>query len=89
MARPLTFDPAEVLATIAELFRQRGFASTSMRDVQKATGLAPTSPYAAFGNKDQLFEQALQHYRHQMESAMADALGDPEDGLPMVERFLC
>ena len=88
MPRSLSFDPQEVLATVAELFRQHGFADTSMRDVQKATGLAPTSLYAAFGNKEQLFEQALAHYRQQIQGQMAAMLGDPQDGLACIERYL-
>ena len=87
MARTISFDPQEVLSTVAKLFRQNGYDGTSMRDVQKVTGLAPTSLYAAFGNKEQLFEQALLRYREQLAAMTTEALGNPKDGLPLVQRY--
>lgn len=46
---------AEVLATAARLFVQRGFDATSMRDIAEAVGMQPGSLYSHFRSKDALF----------------------------------
>lgn len=62
MVRQREFDTEEVLTTIMELFWQRGYANTSMKDIVQATGIQPGSLYAAFGDKEKLFQQAFKKY---------------------------
>ena len=88
MPRTASFNREEVLESVAQLFREHGFEATSMRHVQQATGLAPTSLYAAFGNKDGLFEEALSHYRDSALDMLSKILGNPDDGLAAIQRFL-
>jgi AcrR family transcriptional regulator len=45
-----------------ELFWPRGFEGTSMADLTAAMGIRPPSLYAAFGSKEQLFREAVEHY---------------------------
>ncbi len=45
-----------------EVFWQRGFQGASIAVLGRAMGLKPGSIYAAFGNKDQLFREALEAY---------------------------
>ncbi len=63
MARPRSFDKTMVLNQVMILFWEKGYGATSMMDIQKATGLKPGSLYDSFGDKHQLFMQAVHHYR--------------------------
>ncbi|WP_373525434.1 TetR/AcrR family transcriptional regulator [Nostoc sp.] len=62
MVRQREFDPDEVLTIIMDLFWQHGYANTSMKDIVQATGIQPGSLYAAFGDKEKLFQQAFKKY---------------------------
>lgn len=62
MVRQREFDVDEVLAIAMNLFWQRGYTNTSMKDVVQATGVQPGSLYSAFGDKEKLFQQALRKY---------------------------
>ncbi len=62
MVRQREFDTDEVLAIAMNLFWQRGYTNTSMKDIVQATGIQPGSLYSAFGDKEKLFQQALRRY---------------------------
>ena len=62
MARPRTFDTDSVLSSVMTLFWQQGYEATSIRDLERVSGLTAPSLYGAFGNKEALFTAALQHY---------------------------
>lgn len=44
------------------LFWQKGYEATSLTDLTAAMGIASPSLYAAFGSKEALFVEALNHY---------------------------
>ncbi len=44
------------------VFWRQGYGATSMKDIEKATGLKPGSLYLAFGDKRELFLRVLDHY---------------------------
>lgn len=44
------------------VFWRKGYAATSMSDIYAATGLKPGSVYAAFKDKEGLFQQVFEHY---------------------------
>lgn len=44
------------------LFWQRGYAGTSLAEIEAATGLSRPSIYAAFGDKEGLFLQVVDYY---------------------------
>ena len=56
------FDRSEVIGNATDLFWRHGFNGASMQQVFKATGLKPGSIYLAFGNKEGLFKESLEHY---------------------------
>ena len=60
--RPREFDPEVALEAALEAFRRHGYSGTSLADLTEATGLNRPSLYAAFGNKDDLFEAAVDRY---------------------------
>ncbi|KAA0114704.1 TetR/AcrR family transcriptional regulator [Mycolicibacterium sp. P9-22] len=60
--RPREFDRTAALERAMELFWEKGFEGTSLTDLTSAMGIGSTSLYAAFGSKDELFREAVQHY---------------------------
>lgn len=60
--RPRQFDENLALDQLLEVFRQKGFAATSLDDLTAATGLNRPSLYGAFGNKEALFKAVIDHY---------------------------
>lgn len=56
------FDVDEALDRAMTVFWARGYADASLDVLGKATGLGRGSLYGAFGDKDQLFRQALDRY---------------------------
>lgn len=66
MVHPAKFDRPQVVHAAMELFWERGFASTSTRDLQQAVGMHPGSIYGAFGSKAGLYREALDCYAASM-----------------------
>ena len=62
MVRTRTFDPSSALSSAVELFSSKGYSDTSMEDIVQATGVSRYGLYGTFGNKRELFEQALDSY---------------------------
>jgi AcrR family transcriptional regulator len=60
--RPRVFDRNAALATAMKLFWVRGYEATSITDLTTALGIGPTSLYAAFGSKEQLYAESLTLY---------------------------
>jgi AcrR family transcriptional regulator len=66
--RPRVFDRNAALETAMKLFWVRGYEATSITDLTMALGIGPTSLYAAFGSKEQLYAEALKLYSTTYES---------------------
>lgn len=84
MTRSKGFDVDAARRTISQLFRRQGYASTSMKDIEAATGLLPGSLYNTFGSKQKLFGSALDYYLEDVvERRIAAHLGgdDPVTGV--------
>ncbi|KMT64064.1 TetR/AcrR family transcriptional regulator [Catenovulum maritimum] len=62
MAKAAKYDRQNVIDKATNLYWKKGFHATSMRNLQDEIDMRPGSIYAAFGNKDGLFKQALRHY---------------------------
>jgi AcrR family transcriptional regulator len=60
--RPRTFDREAALNQALGVFWRRGYEPASMAELCSAMNINPPSLYAAFGNKAQLFMEAVQHY---------------------------
>jgi AcrR family transcriptional regulator len=60
--RPRSFDRDAALERAMEVFWARGFEATSIADLTEAMGINPPSLYAAFGDKESLFLEAIDRY---------------------------
>lgn len=62
MARPRQFNADAALSAAQATFWAKGYHATSTRELTQAMGLTQPSLYNAFGDKRQLFMQALDDY---------------------------
>ncbi|WP_031406568.1 TetR/AcrR family transcriptional regulator [Thiomonas sp. FB-Cd] len=62
MPRPRTFDQDTVIDAAVGAFWQGGLGATSVDDVLQATGLARSSLYSSFGNKNDILRLAIDRY---------------------------
>ncbi|GAA3614870.1 TetR/AcrR family transcriptional regulator [Kineosporia mesophila] len=60
--RPRSFDRDAALAAAVEQFWREGYEATSIATLTSAMGVSPPSLYAAFGDKNRLFEEASAAY---------------------------
>jgi AcrR family transcriptional regulator len=60
--RPRCFDRAAALEAAMDVFWRKGFEAASLNDLTAAMGINPPSLYAAFGDKERLFLEAVVHY---------------------------
>jgi AcrR family transcriptional regulator len=60
--RPREFDKEFALEAAMLVFWRNGYPGASMADLTDAMAINKPSLYAAFGNKEQLFMAALEHY---------------------------
>jgi len=87
MARPREFDEEDVIAAAGGIFWARGFEGASTRDLSAATGLTPSSLYAAFGSKRGLFVKALDRYLDQTLRDRIARIETAYSGLKAIEAF--
>lgn len=63
-------------------FWTKGYEGTSLNDLESSMGLARTSIYNAYGNKQQLFDQTVDHYQ---QTILADLLALLDSGRTLQE----
>lgn len=65
--RPRAFDREAALTQAMRLFWFKGYEATSISDLTKAMAIGSPSLYAAFGSKEALYAEAIQHYQQSFE----------------------
>jgi len=62
LGRNRSFDKDSALEKAMKVFWQNGYPGTSLTDLTNGMGINKSSLYAAFGNKEALFDQAIAFY---------------------------
>ena len=62
MVNSAKYDRQQAVHNATQLFWEKGFHATSMRNIQDAIDMRPGSIYACFGSKEGLFKESLNHY---------------------------
>ncbi|WP_120496733.1 TetR/AcrR family transcriptional regulator [Kiloniella sp. EL199] len=92
MGRNLSFDEKETLAKVVNIFREKGYEATTVKDLEKATGLTSGSLYNSFGGKEALFDIAISFYNNNVVrnriSTFLDQVEDPLSGMKDLFRSL-
>ena len=86
-ARPREFDTDQALDRALTAFWAQGYDGTSIAELTEAMGITPSSLYAAFGSKAELFEAVTDRYVDGPAAYVRDALDAPT-GHECVERML-
>jgi len=85
--RPRGFDADEALDAAVEVFWRQGYEGTTLDDLTSAMGINRPSLYAAFGNKEETFKQAVARYAEVDMAYVGDALEEPT-ALAVAEHYL-
>jgi len=75
--RPREFDIDQALGAALSVFWRKGYEAASLTDLTEAMGITRPSLYAAFGNKEALFTQALDLYETEKLAYVRAALDAP------------
>ena len=91
MARPRSFDEAQVLDGAVALFRKSGYEGTSVPDIISRLGICRQSLYKTFGDKRGLYLKALEVYGQQetdAKLALLKADGSPLENVRTIVRAM-
>jgi len=88
MSKNAKFDRAEVVEKATNLYWEKGYHGTSMRDLQATVDLRPGSIYAAFGSKDNLFKEAINHYANSTGKLLQTCLEESNSPLAGLKLFI-
>lgn len=87
MAQPTQSKDRLALSAL-ELFAERGFAGTSIRDIAKATGLSISSIYHYFGNKEGLLLAILEMASSEVLSSLQEIAGQPGEPIKRFKKLV-
>jgi AcrR family transcriptional regulator len=86
--RPRSFDREQALERALAVFWEHGYETTSISLLTEAMGVSPASLYAAFGDKRQLFSEALERYLDTYGAFTAAAVREEPTAYGAVARML-
>jgi AcrR family transcriptional regulator len=86
MPRKPSYDRNDLIERARDLFWERGWAGTSLKDLEAALQMKPGSFYAAFGSKEALFALAMEKYATDG-SARLDALAQDLGPITALQQF--
>lgn len=86
--RPRSFDRDAALERAMLLFWRRGYEATSISELTAEMGITPPSLYAAFGDKQRLFREAVQRYLAQSGPCSAQVFAEEPTARAAIERLL-
>lgn len=83
MGRRSGYDIQDALRAGCDLFKERGYARTSIQDLVDCTGMNRLAIYEKFGGKEEFFYAAIDYYREVLIGE--ELLGDLLTGTPGLE----
>ncbi|MBY8851920.1 TetR/AcrR family transcriptional regulator [Saccharothrix longispora] len=86
--RPRSFDRDQALRTAMLAFWDRGFESVSTTELASGMNISQSSLYAAFGDKQSLFREAIAYYGEHEGSIARRALAGADTARQAVESML-
>lgn len=86
MPRKPNYDRDELIGRASDLFWQRGWAGTSLKDLESVLQMKPGSFYAAFGSKEALFALAMEKYATDGRARLK-ALAQQHGAIKALQRF--
>ena len=86
--RPRAFDRDQALERAITVFWEHGYEATSIALLTETLGIGAPSLYAAFGNKRELFAEALDRYLRTYGAFAERALAEEPTARDAVERLL-
>jgi AcrR family transcriptional regulator len=86
--RPRGFDRDTALERAMNVFWQQGYEGTSVHDLTRAMDINPPSLYAAFGDKERLYLEAIGRYEDKQRRKVAALLERAPSARQGLERLL-
>lgn len=86
--RPRAFDREAALESAMLLFWEHGYEATSLAQLTAAMGISPPSLYAAFGDKEALFFEAVARYQARGGDDAQTLMGEEKTAREAMARFL-
>ncbi|TMH32531.1 MAG: TetR/AcrR family transcriptional regulator [Betaproteobacteria bacterium] len=86
--RPRGFDREAALERAMEVFWRQGYEGTSITDLTRAMRINPPSLYAAFGDKERLYLEALERYQQGRRDELGPLLDQAPTARQAIERLL-
>lgn len=88
--RPRTrlLERESLLESAMQLFWQRGYETTSTRELATTLGITPAELYALFGDKERLYDEAIARYQANAGSYSARIFSEEPNARSAVERML-
>ena len=88
MVKKAKFDRQKVINKATNLFWEKGFHATSMRNLQDEIDMRPGNIYATFGSKEGLFKEVLQNYTDMALAAIKQCQDDHDSPLEALKTFV-
>ncbi|WP_375749363.1 TetR/AcrR family transcriptional regulator [Vibrio sp. HN007] len=88
MGNQAKFDRANVVEKAKNLYWEKGFHATSMRNLQDVIDMRPGSIYSAFGSKENLFKEALNRYSADFDERIANCINSDLSPLSALRSFV-
>jgi AcrR family transcriptional regulator len=86
--RPLSFDREIALERAMLVFWRYGYEAASLHELTSAMGITPPSLYAAFGDKEKLFLEAVERYSTKSCDALQCLFAQAPTARDAIERLL-
>lgn len=86
--KPLSFDRNDALLKALDLFWEKGFAKTGMTELLEHMGIQRQSFYNTFGNKEEVFIEALRLYGRTNMEKIAAIIGQDRHPLENIKELL-